>query len=456
MMGQTVRLSVHRRVVQAFSPSRQGECLRRPRGLRLEAGDQTVPGKRDVRSQAPGLQAPSLVRGDQGQLRQRSVRSGECRAQQMFEMRAQPGDPGLVKDVAVVFPPGGQAVVAGLHIEGQIEFGDRDRRRQKPGLDLAEGQTLQGGVLHHEHHLEQRTAGELSLRLEMIDQQLEGQVRMAVGGETAGSHAGDETVEIRDVAPGPAQGQGVDEHADQILAGPLPTVGHGAADQQVVLAAVPCQQQAEGRQQGHEVGGTGRAAVRPKPLGQGRVQVVLPQPAGIAAGGRVRAVRRQVELGRRAGQRVAPEVQLPPQGLVTQPVGLPGGVVGEIDLRHRQIRLGARLAGAVQGGEVADQQVDRPAVADDVVDVEQQPVLRRSEDQQMQTEQGPSCQIEGAGGMVMGQTSCFPLGIGAAAEMGDPERVVGGEQQGLGFAGLVREMAAQAVMALDETGCGGA
>ena len=54
-----------------------------------------------------------------------------------------------------------------------------------------------GVVLERQHHLEQRMAGQRARRVEHLDQPLERQVLMAVGGEIGGAHPRDQLAEAR-------------------------------------------------------------------------------------------------------------------------------------------------------------------------------------------------------------------------------------------------------------------
>ena len=76
--------------------------------------------------------------------------------------------------------------------------------------------------------------------------------------------------------------------------------------------------------------------------------------AGIGLHRRARLVQGQGQQGRRAGEVVAPVVNLGRQHVALQPAALPGGVVGVLQRQRRQ-RVGAALA---------ESRVERPHLFD--------------------------------------------------------------------------------------------
>ncbi len=99
---------------------------------------------------------------------------------------------------------------------------------------------------------------------------------------------------------------------------------------------------------------------------------------------------------------LAPEAQLALQQRAFEPATLPLGVVGVLDRQRRQ-RIGlAQSEGGIQGAEFAHQQAHGPAIGDDVVHGEQQPMLMRVQAQQAAADQGSMFQIEGGAGLLFG------------------------------------------------------
>ena len=81
-------------------------------------------------------------------------------------------------------------------------------------------------------------------------------------------------------------------------------------------------------------------------------------------------------LARREGQARSPELRLFPRP--GEPAALPGREVAVLYRQRRQGRGMPLSRRRIEGGELADQDGDRPVVGDDVVHQRQQPMLLRS------------------------------------------------------------------------------
>ncbi len=198
------------------------------------------------------------------------------------------------------------------------------------------------------------------------------------------------------------QHQGVDEATDQPFGLDPAAVGHRHADPQVGLPAEAIQQHVERRQQHAEQ----RCATGLGQLTQGLAQrrldaqrVAAATPARLAwawvIGGQLQ--------GRLLGaQLLAPVRQLAGQGTVAEAGLLPGGVVVILDRQGRQVAVAALHGGAVQGGELLDQDAQRPTVGNDVLGAEDQHMLIGSEPRQ-QAAQGRLAEVEGAVALAVDQ-----------------------------------------------------
>ncbi|GCB53240.1 hypothetical protein SNL152K_10597 [Streptomyces sp. NL15-2K] len=110
---------------------------------------------------------------------------------------------------------------------------------------------------------------------------------------------------------------------------------------------------------------------------------------------RTRTVRRQLQH-LHAGQLVPPELQLlVVLGAVPHPFPLPYRVVGVLHGQQRQFGPLAVQRGRVGGADLAREDAEGPAVADDVVHRQQKDVLLRAEARQEYAEERSGAQIEG-------------------------------------------------------------
>ena len=111
-----------------------------------------------------------------------------------------------------------------------------------------------GAVLEAEGHLHDGAPAGVALRTQGLHQALEGDVLVGVGPQAGLPHPGQELAEG---APGEveAQGEGIDEAADQVARlRPLPS-RHRRPHQEVGLPGVAVEQDGVGRQEGHVQGG---------------------------------------------------------------------------------------------------------------------------------------------------------------------------------------------------------
>ncbi|SOU07495.1 hypothetical protein LMG19144_02556 [Xanthomonas arboricola pv. fragariae] len=190
------------------------------------------------------------------------------------------------------------------------------------------------------------------------------------------------------------QGQGIGEQADHAFQfGSLP-VGHRRADHHRRLAAEPRQQHRERAVEEHEQGHAVRGSQGFEALGQRRIQHQIVTGAAVAARGRTRTIERQLQQGWRGDQTLRPGLRQRIALRRLQPALLPACVVGILDRQRRQGRLGALAEGRVQRFQLTCEQQQRPAVGDDVVELEQQRVCVRPEQEQAHTQQRPLGEIE--------------------------------------------------------------
>ena len=137
------------------------------------------------------------------------------RVQQRAQMLHQPRRGRRFEQLPIVFENAMQSVIQVPGIEDQVE--QRGCAFGGNGIDRQAGEGCPFGrrVLQREHHLEQWTATEIALGLELIDEPLERQVLVRVCSERHALHACDEVRKARQVMQVDAQCQRVDEETDQ-------------------------------------------------------------------------------------------------------------------------------------------------------------------------------------------------------------------------------------------------
>jgi hypothetical protein len=194
--------------------------------------------------------------------------------------------------------------------------------------------------------------GEVALGVEGVDEHLEGDVLVGVGGEGAVADPEQELEEGRVVGEVGAQDEGVDEEADDGLQLGAGAVGDGGAYGDVGLAGVAGEEGLEGGQEGHEEGSAVLLAEGAQGVGELRGELEGEVVAAERLEGRPGAVGGQLEEGRGTGEGLGPEVKLALEGRALEPGALPGGEVGVLEGEGWE-RGGAALPeGVVEGGHL--------------------------------------------------------------------------------------------------------
>ncbi len=333
---------------------------------------------------------------------------------------------------------------AAVHVEGA-----KDRRLVSAGTGRGGSRRLQC-----EHGLEERRATEVTLRLELLDELLEGDVLMRVGAEGGLAHLGEQLAEGHVQSELGAKREGVDEEADDAFELGLTTVGDGRADDDVVLSGVAGEEDVEGGQQHHEGSHTLAAAEGAKRGGEVRAEAHGEVGAVSGLDRRTGPVGGQLQGLRSAGEVLSPPGDLLGQGFVAQPAALPGGVVGVLERERSQRRRQALAEGGVELNDFAPEDTRGPTVGDDVVDGDEQHVALLGETHEGGAEQRRVSQLEGLLRLRGGEA----LGLGVASGFLEvPEVDVGkgeldvGEDALSGLAiGAGDEAGAQGLVATDQ------
>jgi hypothetical protein len=185
--------------------------------------------------------------------------------------------------------------------------------------------------LEQEDDLEQRRVGQAPLRLEGLDELLEGEVLVIVSFQGGVPRPPQDLQEGGIAGQVATQDQGVHKEADEPLGLSPVAIRDRSADRQVVPPGVAPKEGLEDRQQGHEGGRAGATGQRLQAGGEVRRQDRARHSAARGAHGRTRPVRGQVQHGRQAGEALAPPGDLRVERPAGQPAPLPGREVRVLD-----------------------------------------------------------------------------------------------------------------------------
>ena len=400
VVREAVGAGVQRRVRQRLVPQDDGDGVRRGADLLREQGVDGRRGIRRVRA-VPVHQHPRPLRlAHQLQPGEGEVGVVGHPLQQARQVLQHPADGGALEEVRAVGKDAAQAARVRGKGEGKVELGGGEVRVQLRHADARQVHARALGVVQREHHLEEGRVAGAALRLQLLHQPLERHLRVAVRAQRGGAHPAQHLAERGVAGQVHAQGQRVDEEADQLLHAALCAPGDGGAHHHVVGAGVPAQQHLEGGQQHHVRGGALAAAQRLQPVRQPRGQVHHLARALVALHGGTGAVRGQLQQGGRAGQGPLPVRQLRVQPLALQRRALALGMVGVLRARRRQGRGAPVAERVVERGDLAEQDAHAPPVAHHVVHAQQQRVVVVGQVQERGAKERPGRQVEGAGRVV--------------------------------------------------------
>ena len=161
------------------------------------------------------------------------------------------------------------------------------------------------------------------------------------------------------------------QHVDEQAHDPFERLGlrprTGMPTTRSLLPGEAMQQHAVGRQQGHEQRGLGCAPISRNDSVVGAIEL---HPLGASAAGHLRRSRkigRQVQRLGCAVELPLPEAELPLEFVATEPLQMPLGEIAVADLELGQRRGFVAAVGVVERRHFFVEQVERPAVPDDVV-----------------------------------------------------------------------------------------
>ena len=281
----------------------------------------------------------TLGRGQERQGVEPRARGADRRPQQGLEVLGQAMDRHGLEEAGGVLEAAGQSCRGAGERERQVELG-------RAGVDLpgdegkaGESQLGRRRVLQRQGHLDERRVGEAALDAELVEEALERQLLVGQGAQGGGAHLPQQLGPGERRRRAAAQGQGVDEEADQRLGLRPRPAGHREAGQQVrgiMLRGDAEEQRLEAGHQHHErrrVGSQRHALDR-------RRQVFRQRQGNHGAAGaadrRVGPVGGERQQVRRRGELAAPPGELLGEYVAGEVPALPGGEVGVLDRQLRQ------------------------------------------------------------------------------------------------------------------------
>ena len=163
-------------------------------------------------------------------------------------------DRGGFEQVAVIFEQGLQRVAAFLHLQRQIEFGQRVADVETLGTHVAPGWQLVGRGLQHHHGLNQGRAAGLARQFQRLDHFFEGQVLVIDGAQRCCLDLVEQVGNRHGIDEVAAQRERIGKVADHIRQLVAVAIGdHGPRDDRL-LTAVAVEQGLPRREQQHEQG----------------------------------------------------------------------------------------------------------------------------------------------------------------------------------------------------------
>ncbi|CAM5304251.1 hypothetical protein SXANM310S_00051 [Streptomyces xanthochromogenes] len=307
---------------------------------------------------------------------------------------------GLVEDVGGVLDLTGEPRGRASGVEHLAET-DHEVELRDLCADLFPGHGQIGGLrpgdrvgLQHQHHLEQWLPGRRPVRSQVLHQQVERDVLIAVRAEIRLTDPAQQLLEggvSRQVGP---QHQRVHEESDQVFQRLIGTPRHRGADHDVVPRAVALQPDRQRGLQHHEQAGALRLPqARQCPVQLG-VESEMGQPAVMRRFSRVRPVDRQRQLRWRSRQRVAPVRQLFRPDLRHQLL-VPRRVIAVLHRQRHPLRGGFPAPRLVRMAQVPRQRRKRPAITRDVMHDQHQYVHLGRQPEQPCPHRDVALQIEG-------------------------------------------------------------
>ncbi len=346
------------------------------------------------------------------------------RSEQDLQVRNHPPHHRGVEKIRVVPERGRDLLTCVRKVGNEVKFGCRHVHRQRTHRDTREPRPGVSGVLQHHHDLKERRMTQSPLRVQLLDQPLEGKILMGIGLDRNLAHPSEQLPEGRITRQIRAQNERVDEKANQPFDVAARAPRHGRPHHNILLPRVTHQQNLEGRKQRHE---QRRPLALPEP----------PDPVGHRPGDRNRLRRAPKTLHRRArtagGQlqdrRSTPELPLPVGKLLfehspAQPLPLPNSKIRVLNRQRSQGRRPPLHVRRVERRELVIKNGGGPPIEDDVVNVDEQNVLLLGQAQQHRPHHRPHRKIEGPPRFLFSdpQRLRITIRLRKGAKIDDPQR----------------------------------
>ncbi|GAQ58688.1 hypothetical protein a10_08580 [Streptomyces acidiscabies] len=402
-VGQTVGAGVEFAVRQSVRARDDGHRVGVLPCLCLEDGHD-VAGRGHVTGHRYGEQRGAFRGRQDVDLAQADSGVGGDRAQDPCPALGDAADGVGVEEVGAVLDGSGEGAVGVFgEVEGEVALRGAGGDQVGGGVQAGEVERAEGGVLEGQHGLEEGVVGEGAGGVELLDEVLEGKVLVGVGGQRRLPYAAQEFGEGGVAGQVGAQDEGVDEEADHVVGCLVGAACDGGADGDVVSGAELGEEGGQGCLEDHEEGRSVAAGQLAEFVvqfgGDGQRELFAPVRRGGGAG----AVEGELELFGDSGQLAGPVGELVRGeavrvGRLAQQLALPEGVVGVLDREFGPVGGPAFAAGGVGAGDVLGEGADGPAVADDVVQDQEEGVVGGRRLEQLGSEREFGGEVEGAAG----------------------------------------------------------
>ncbi|PMQ07615.1 aspartoacylase [Pseudomonas sp. AD21] len=377
---------------------------------------------------------------------------GDHRLQQALQVTDKTLHRGFVEQRRGVFQRAANHAIGLAQVQRQVELGKVARFGHAFQGQFAEGQRRAFETVPAQQRLKHRAVRQAAHWPDDFHHLLESQVLMRLRQQGLRLDPRQQRFDAEFARRIDAQGQGVDEHADQPFDLGAGAVGHRRADHHVRLPGQATEEHRPGTHQRHVQSHAVALAQSFEPGAQTFVEHYGDAAAGIVLLRRSRSVGGQHQQRRGAGERLLPVLALALQHFAAEPAPLPHRVVGVLQCQWRQ-RIGLTVTERlIQRHQFAGQYTHRPAIGDDVVQGQQQHVVIVGQPHKASANQRIVLQVERPRGFALNQRLQGFVRLRVLAQVFDPQQQAGIHRgyQHLGFVIELGEAAAQGFVAGDD------
>ena len=217
---------------------------------------------------------------------------------------------------------------------------------------------------------------------------------MFLRGQSCLAHSLDQFNEPRIARQIGSQYQRINEEADQVLELAPTAIRMRRADYYVFLTAISRKQRVPRRKQDHKRRNAFLLAETPHLRRKRAGKYNFMHGAEVCAGRGPRAIGRQFQACRRPLQPLFPEFAFGGQPLAGHSLALPYGKIGVLNRQLWQRRRQSHRVRAVEGGHLLNQDPGSPTVGHDVMEIEEQHMLVRTQPEQLDSQQRTGREVE--------------------------------------------------------------